>query len=90
MIRIVIENILLFLLPTAIYVAYIALTRGDRGKQTTTQIFNEAPLLWLFTAGGALVLAVLVAYASIEGGKPGQDYAPAVFKDGKIVPGEIK
>ncbi|MEZ5842942.1 MAG: DUF6111 family protein [Hyphomicrobiaceae bacterium] len=89
MIRIVIENVLLFLLPTAIYVAYIMLTRND-GKQTATQVVNEAPLLWLFAAGGGLVMIVLVAYASIEGGKPGQGYAPAVLKDGRIVPGELK
>lgn len=89
MIRIVIENILLFLVPTAIYVAYIMLTRND-SKQTATEIVNDAPLVWLFAAGGALVLLVLLAYASIEGGKPGQNYEPAILKDGKIVPGELK
>lgn len=89
MIRIVIENILLFLLPTAIYIAYIMLTRND-DRRTATQIFNEAPLVWLFAAGGAMVLLVLLAYASIEGGKPGQTYEPAVLKDGKITPGELK
>ena len=90
MIRIVVENIILFLLPTAVYIAYVALVRRSGGSKSTTEIMNEAPLLWLFTAGGLLVLIVLVVYASSSGGKPGQEYAPAVLRDGKIVPGELK
>lgn len=90
MIRIVVENILLFLLPTALYVAFVALSRRSGPQKSTTEIMNDAPLLWLFSAGGALVLVVLLVYASVDGGKPGQQYVPAVLKDGKIVPGEIK
>ena len=42
MIRIIVENVLLFLLPTAMYVGYVLLTR-----RTTSGggVINDAPLL---------------------------------------------
>ena len=46
MIRIVIENILLFLLPTIVYVAYVYMTRDE--KPGATRVLDDAPLVWLF------------------------------------------
>lgn len=89
MIRLIIENVLLFLLPTAMYVAYMLLTR-----RTTPagMIVNDAPLLWLFVAGALLVAATLVYYgATTTGGSPGQKYTPPrMSKDGRIEPGQLK
>jgi Family of unknown function (DUF6111) len=88
MIRIVIENILLFLLPTAMYVAYMLLTRKRTSAGT---IINDAPLLWLFVAGAAIVAATLIYYGTITpGGRPDQTYTPPRMKDGRIEPGVIK
>jgi hypothetical protein len=89
MIRIVIENILLFLLPTVIYVAYVALKRRVEGA-SGGNILDDAPLVWLFAAGAVLVIATLVVFGSTSGGKPGQTYQPPVFRDGKIEPGQLK
>ncbi len=86
MIRIVIENILLFLLPTVAYAIYVAATRGNSRKG----IFDEAPLAWLMLAGSVLVLGVLATYGSDTRGKPGQVYVPPSMKDGRIEPGQIK
>lgn len=86
MIRIVIENILLFLLPTVLYAIYVAATRNDTSKS----ILDGAPLAWLMLAGSALVLIVLATYGHDEGGKPGQTYVPPSMKDGRIEPGQIK
>jgi hypothetical protein len=86
MIRAVIENILLFLLPTVVYVIYVAATRRDASKG----ILHEAPLAWLMLAGTALVLIVLATYGSDTGGKPGQGYIPPSMKNGRIEPGQIK
>lgn len=88
MIRIVIENILLFLLPTIIYVAYVYLTRDDE-KPGAARVLNDAPLIWLFIAGAVLMLATLVTFGSMSGGKPGQTYTPPVLKDGHIEPGHV-
>ncbi len=88
MIRIVIENVLLFLLPTAMYVAYMLLTRRTTPAGT---IVNDAPLLWLFVAGAVIVAATLVYYGTTTpGGRPDQTYTPPRMKDGRIEPGQLK
>ncbi len=86
MIRVVIENLLLFLLPTLIYVIYVAVTRDDRHKG----ILDEAPLVWLMIAGCALVVIVLASFGSDTRGKPGQIYVPPSMKDGRIEPGHLE
>ena len=91
MIRVVIENILLFLLPAAMYVGYVLLTR--HGSTSAGTVVSDAPLVWLFVAGAALVAATLAYYATITpGGPPGhQTYVPPrVGKDGRIEPGHLK
>jgi hypothetical protein len=87
--RIVIENILLFLLPTAIYLGYVLLTRRDVANAGT--VINEAPLVWLFMLGALCVGATMIYYATVTpGGTPGQTYIPPTYKDGKIEPGQLK
>ena len=76
------------LLPTLIYVAYIYMTREE--KPDAARVLHDAPLIWLFVAGAALVIATLVVFGSISGGKPGQVYIPPVLKDGRIEPGRIE
>jgi Family of unknown function (DUF6111) len=90
MIRVVIENVLLFLAPAAIYLAYMLLMRS--GNSSAGAIINDAPLVWLFVAGAVLVAVTLAYYATITpGGLPGQTYTPPrVGKDGRIEPGQLK
>ena len=66
MIRVVIENILLFLLPTAVYLAYVLLTGAAPPRPAT--VVNDAPLIWLFVIGALCVGATLVYYATITPG----------------------
>jgi hypothetical protein len=87
MIRIVAENIALFLLPTIIYIAFIYLTRED--KPGATSVLDDAPLIWLFVAGAVLVVVTLATFGSVTGGKPGQVYTPPSLKDGRIEPGHL-
>jgi hypothetical protein len=88
MIRIVIENILLFLLPAAMYVAYMLLTRSHKSPGA---VFDDAPLVWLFVAGALLVGATMIYYATTTpGGPPGATYIPPRMKDGRIEPGILK
>lgn len=97
MIRIVIENLLLFLLPTFVYAAWMlyqrskAEARDENGNAPpVTALLNDAPLLWLFIGGAVLVIATLATFGTSSGGKPGQHYTPGVFRDGKIQPGKIE
>ena len=90
MIRIVIENMLLFLLPTAVYVGYIFLNQRADGGNAPRGLLDEAPLIWLFLAGAGLVVATLIVFGSTSGGLPGQAYDPPSMKNGQIEPGRIK
>ncbi|MFA5948651.1 MAG: hypothetical protein WC807_00040 [Hyphomicrobium sp.] len=90
MIRVFIENLILFLLPALVYVAWVMMTRpsSDDDKETMSgawKVIDDAPLLWLFGAGATLILLTLIAFGtSNSGGKPGQVYHPSTMKDGKI------
>jgi hypothetical protein len=88
MIRVVVENVVLFFLPLAIYVTYVLLTRKADEKGG---LLDDAPLVWLMFAGTVVVLVVLIAFGSTSGGKPGQVYTPpSLSKDGHVEPGVLK
>lgn len=88
MIRIIAENILVFLSPTLIYIAWVAF-RSDEWPGLF-RVLSNAPLVWLFLAGAAMMLLALVVFSSSSGGKPGQAYDPATIQDGHVVPGHLR
>jgi len=88
MIRIIIENVVLFLLPTLIYVAYVMLRRRGQPNGTAAQVFDDAPILTLLAAGAVLAMSVLFFFVSFDEQKPGMRYIPPRYEDGKIIPGE--
>ncbi len=88
MIRVLIENLLLFLLPTALYVSFALLVRPS--DRSAVQVINRAPILTLAILGASLVAIVLSVFGNVGDGKPGQAYEPAVFKDGKVIPGHMR
>lgn len=96
MIRIVLENVVLFLLPTALYLAWVIFRGDDVDPQTgrrrsMTEHLNEAPIVWLLLAGTALVAAALALFASQQESNIDKPYQPAIVRDGKIIrPGENK
>jgi hypothetical protein len=85
MIRIVIENVLFFLLPTLFYVAWVAF-RDDEWSGLAA-IVREAPLFKLFIAGAALMLTTLIAFSSRTYNAPQDVYVPQSMHDGKLEPG---
>lgn len=84
MIRIVAENLLLFLLPSLAYIGYRMLVSR---AGSPAGALDDAPVLWLFVAGAMMVVVSLVFFASSSGGRPGEAYAPPVLREGHIVPG---
>ena len=88
MTRVVIESLLIFLLPTALYVSFALLRRQD--DTSVVAILNRAPVLALSLLGATMVFAVMALFGNVGDGKPGQAYEPAVYKDGKVIPGRMK
>lgn len=87
MLRVVLENLILFLLPTLVYVAFVTLRRRGKPGQSVATVLDEAPVVWLIAIGALMMMAGLAYFATTDGGKPGQGYEPPVYKDGKIIPG---
>jgi hypothetical protein len=89
--RIIVENIVLFLLPACLYVGYVLLVH--KTGQTPRQVMDDAPLLMLFIAGIGLIGATLLVFGvrgAEDEGRAGQAYEPSVYKDGKLYPGRVK
>lgn len=84
MIRIVIENIFFFLLPTLLYIVWIAFSKDEWPGLMT--VLSRAPLIRLFFAGAAVMLATLVVFSSRTYNSPADVYVPASVVDGKLEP----
>lgn len=86
MFRVIVVNVVMFILPFVAYMAYQALTRIDDGKSS---VMEGMPLLPLSLAGTILVAATLAVTATMSEKHQGA-YEPAVIVDGKVQPGRIK
>jgi hypothetical protein len=87
MIRIALEIVLLFLVPTAAYFAYALLARPGTLPST---VFNEAPFAALAIAGALLVGGLLVYYGWTSGEGGVDKTAPAHRIDGSATTGDSK
>ena len=85
MIRIVLENLFFFLLPTLAYVTYIAYRRND--WPGLWHVLREAPLVQLFVTGAFLMIATLMLFSTAAGHRPGDAYTPPSYQDGQVIPG---
>ena len=91
MIRLIIENIILFLVPTLTYVIFVMLRRSQDRDNTVARALDSAPLALLFSVGFILMISVLGYFGTQStGGKPGQTYLPPELVDGKIKPGRFE
>ncbi len=87
MIRIILVNLLLLLLPLILYFGYIYF----RNRQTPNQqILGDAPIFWLLAGGAGLMLIALIALGQWEVGDPTGKYVPPHVEDGVVVPGHIE
>lgn len=85
MIRIVLENVFFFLLPTLVYLVYVAFKTND--WPGLWAVLKKAPLAQLFATGAVIMIATLIAFSSSDGHKPGEAYTPSTFEDGRLQPG---
>ena len=88
MLRIFIEVLLPLLLPTALYLAWLWLSRrlGRVGSWRAAAV----PWLWLLAAGALLLISVLtlvtVGFGTAERGL----YVPPRLVNGQIIPGHVE
>ena len=85
MIRIVVENLFVFLLPTLLYIGWVAFVRNDWPGLFT--VLKAAPLANLFISGAVMMLIALLVFSSRTGHRPGESYVPPSIEHGKLSPG---
>jgi hypothetical protein len=87
MIRPILTEIGLFLVPFAIYAMFLIATRTHLFEKTSWPL----PVLgWLTVAALLLIIASFAFLAHFSGAPPGSTYVPARIEDGRLVPGTEK
>jgi hypothetical protein len=84
MIRIVVENIFFFLVPTFLYVIWVAFSKDE--WPGLGSVLTNAPMIRLFFAGAALMFGTLILFSSGTYNSPNDVYVPASVVDGKLAP----
>lgn len=88
MVRLILEFAILLIAPAVIYVAFALYVR--RSHTSAIDALRGGPLVLLFFAGITLVFLALIVARSREEASAGKTYVPPSYKDGKIIPGQLK
>jgi hypothetical protein len=90
MLRVVLQQFALFLLPIAAYVSY-AVWQRQRARRTGGEVvgLERGPWFWLIAGGLLLSIAGFVVLGADKAGRT-SSYEPAHLENGKIVPGHAK
>jgi Family of unknown function (DUF6111) len=87
MIRPFLTELALFLMPFALYAAFLMATRAGVMDPDS---WPWSTLAWLTIAALVLVVGSFVVIAQFSGSPPGSTYVPAHIEDGKLVPGKTQ
>ncbi|HXY98654.1 MAG TPA: DUF6111 family protein [Stellaceae bacterium] len=87
MIRILLTVVLPLLLPTLVYLLWLAV--AQRAPLGAPAQWRALPWPWLVGIGLALVAAMLYFIGTRIGGSPLGVYVPPQYIDGQVVPGHV-
>ena len=89
MLRVLLTVVLPLLLPTAIYVAWIAFTSWLANREPVIRI-STTPLVWLAFAG-VILLALVLVTVTVHFGEPVRGrYVPPRYEDGRVIPPHVE
>ena len=86
MIRRIVFEFLLFLLPFALYAAYLKLARQDEEEKAAQRAH---PWTILFVSGLVLVAASFLIWGFEDGAGRQGVYVPPHVENGRVVPGQV-
>jgi hypothetical protein len=87
MIRPVLTEIALFIVPFVLYAVFLWATKAG---VMDIESWPLARIAWLTIVALALVAGSFVYFAHFSGSKPGSEYVPAHMENGKFVPGRTR
>jgi hypothetical protein len=82
--RIIAIDAVFFLLPFAIYAAWLAFTKGSLSD---VEDWQAKTIGYLAIAGAGVLLAAIAVFVQLQNNPAGSGYVPAHIEDGQIVPG---
>ncbi len=85
MIRVLITQLILFLLPFILYAGYLFLT-----NKLNKQAWIDAPRYWLIMSGLVVTVVGFLVMSQIHNNPLGGTYIPAHIENGVVVPGVFK
>jgi uncharacterized membrane protein len=86
MIRVILTQLVLFLLPFVAFFAYRVATSGWTGARVAA---TGRATFYLIMAGAALVIAGFV-YFAVSGTQSAGVYVPTQYEDGELIPGGFR
>lgn len=88
MLRVILTIVLPLLLPTVLYLAWIATLGSSRERGAIS--WTTVPWIWL-AAVGAVLLAIVLFVVTVHFGTPQEGvYVPPRWHDNRIIPGHIE
>ena len=87
MIRPIFTELGIFLIPFAVYAAFLIATRAG---VLTPQSWPLKRVFWLTIVALLFTIANLLALAHFSGAPPGATYTPAHMENGRLVPGATR
>ena len=87
MIRPILTEVGIFLIPFALYAIFLIATKNGVTLKSSWPI---AVMIKLVIAAAVLVIVSLVLLAQFSGAPPGSTYVPAHIENGRLVPGVEK
>ncbi len=87
MIRPVLSELLLFVLPFVLYAVFLWATRAG---VMDPESWPVSRLIMLAILSFVLVIGSFLYFANYAGAPPGSTYVPAHLEDGKFVPGRTR
>jgi hypothetical protein len=87
MIRPVLTEVAIFLIPFAAYALFLLATRSHLFDKTSWPL---AIIGWLSAAALLLIIGSFALLAHFSGAPPGSTYVPAHIENGRLVPGVEK
>jgi hypothetical protein len=88
--RVLLQYVVPLVLPAAIYVLWVALSRRRGRDPALPRSLEKGPLFWLVVLGFVLATASLVWFGLERAEETGGAYQPPRYEDGRIVPGGVK
>jgi len=91
MIRIIVEYLLPFFLPTALYALWLLWQRRQAATAgTALPEWQEGPWFWLVAAGAVLAVTAIIATILLSGAPPAAKYVPPSLENGTVVHGHFE